>query len=393
MLKVYRFVTVSCAAVFILCSCALADEEAGQTPDWPWTVIGRVTDGQGNGLADVEVWASCGSHSMMPTGHAKTGADGYYRLKFGPQMVVHDESGEIDVEKSIEKTHPQPAFISPCRAGYYEENLARHGALSMARELPKPPDDRFPPDKTILPNKPGRVDFVLVPAASMSGRVVDQNGAPVKNERFYVGGDEMSPGAAVLCQFTTDDSGEFSVANVPLKSYHVRPADNLTHPRSEDLTFSRPGPHEVSVVLNREKQTLGAELVGTPEEKPAARENTPPRELLKHYLGEAQLPDSLYKAYADLVKAIQTGEQGNIERHCLPFSVTFTTKDRPPASREYGQDINMPFLKDGFHKYIFSFEERPDDTYLIHTGSTYMFFVETKTAGWKLYRYGDKPIE
>ena len=117
------------------------------------------------------------------------------------------------------------------------------------------------------------------------------------------------------------------------------------------------------------------------------------KELLKDYHGEVQLPNDLYDAYAAFTKTIETGDQGDIQKHCLPHSVTFTTAARSEKTREYGPDINLPFLKKGFHKYILNLRKDSEDTYLIRTGSSYMWWVRTKSEGWKLYRYGDKPIE
>lgn len=116
------------------------------------------------------------------------------------------------------------------------------------------------------------------------------------------------------------------------------------------------------------------------------------KDLLKH-AREVQLPEELYEAYAAFVKAVETGDQGEIKKHCLPHSVTFTTEPRPEKGREYGRDMNIPFLKNGFYKNILSLRKDSTDTFLIRTGSSYMWFVKTKSEGWKLYRYGDKPIE
>jgi hypothetical protein len=127
------------------------------------------------------------------------------------------------------------------------------------------------------------------------------------------------------------------------------------------------------------------------------RQSHPPEpplyKLLVEYRGDVTLPDDLYTVYAQLVAAVETGDQGAIQQYCLPQAVTFTTGARPEASREYGQDMNLPFLKRGFHKYILNLRKDSDDSYLIRTGSSYLFFVRTKRGGWKLYRYGDKPIE
>ncbi len=70
-----------------------------------------------------------------------------------------------------------------------------------------------------------------------------------------------------------------------------------------------------------------------------------------------------------------------------------TIAPRVEKVREYGPDINIPFLTKGFHKYILNLRKDSEDTYLIRTGSSYTWFVRTKSEGWKLYRYGDKPIK
>lgn len=119
----------------------------------------------------------------------------------------------------------------------------------------------------------------------------------------------------------------------------------------------------------------------------------PSEALLKGYRGQGRLPKDLYDTYAELVKAIETADQADIQGYCLPHSVTFTTGVRPEKSREYGADMNIPFLKKGFRKDILNLRKDSEDTYLIRTGTSYLFFVRTKTTGWKLYRYGDKPIE
>jgi len=124
-----------------------------------------------------------------------------------------------------------------------------------------------------------------------------------------------------------------------------------------------------------------------------AQEKTPHKELLNDYRGEVQLPDDLYDVYAAFVKSVETADQSAIQKHCLPHSVNFTTGARPEKTREYGQDINIPFLRNGFHKFILNLRQDSEDTYLIRSGSSYMWFVKTKSEGWKLYRYGDKPIE
>ena len=115
------------------------------------------------------------------------------------------------------------------------------------------------------------------------------------------------------------------------------------------------------------------------------------RELMKHP-NQGQVPDDLYRAYDALVKAIETGDQVEIKKHCLPHAITFTTEPRPEKGQEFGQDMNMAFLEKGFHKYIQNVANVSEEVIAIRTGSTHMSFVKTKSGKWMLYRYFDKPI-
>jgi hypothetical protein len=117
------------------------------------------------------------------------------------------------------------------------------------------------------------------------------------------------------------------------------------------------------------------------------------RPLLKNYSGKEPVPDALYQTYAKLVDAMAAGDEDDIRRFCLPRSVTFTREARPAQTREYGQDVNLPFPKSGFSNEILTAEPRDDGCYLIRTATSVLFFVQTKGGDWKLYRYYDKPTE
>ena len=121
-----------------------------------------------------------------------------------------------------------------------------------------------------------------------------------------------------------------------------------------------------------------------------AEDNEAPRSLLREYRGDVKMPDGLYETYAELVKVMR-GDHEQIKEFCLPHAITITTGGRPKEMREYGP-MNLPFLMSGFHANILHLRKDSEDTYLIRTGSSYLYFVRTKTMGWKLYHYGDKPI-
>ena len=116
-------------------------------------------------------------------------------------------------------------------------------------------------------------------------------------------------------------------------------------------------------------------------------------EFLKFYKGDVELPEGLVELYGKLLNAIENGDQGDICQHCLPSCVSFTIKERPEKSRDFGHDINIPFLKSGFDKYVRSIRKDGEGCYLIRTNSTAMWFIETKSMGWRLYKYFDKPMQ
>ena len=117
------------------------------------------------------------------------------------------------------------------------------------------------------------------------------------------------------------------------------------------------------------------------------------QELLKQYKGEVVLPQELYQAYSNLVAAFQTGRKEEIEKFCMPDKIKFTTAPRSKDNRQYGQEINIPFLKDGFDQFILNLRKDSETEYLIRTGSTALWFSRTEEGKWKLSKYLDKPIE
>jgi hypothetical protein len=117
------------------------------------------------------------------------------------------------------------------------------------------------------------------------------------------------------------------------------------------------------------------------------------KELLKQYKGEVVLPEELYQTYTNLVAALETGNQKEIEKFCLVGKIKFTSDPREKGNEDYGQDIAFPFLKNGFAKTILNLRKDSDTEYLIRTGSTALWFTKTQDGKWKLSKYLDKPIE
>ena len=100
-------------------------------------------------------------------------------------------------------------------------------------------------------------------------------------------------------------------------------------------------------------------------------------------------PEKLRLTYAAFVASVETGGQAAF---CLPHGVEVNPQ-ADPKREEYGTGINIPWMKTHFSPHVWSCRKDPNDTFLIRTGSSYLFWVQTRAGEWKLYRYGDKPIE
>ena len=50
-------------------------------------------------------------------------------------------------------------------------------------------------------------------------------------------------------------------------------------------------------------------------------------------------------------------------------------------------------MKNGFSPQVRNLRKEGDDYYLIRTNSTAIWFVQSKSGAWKVYRYSDMPID
>jgi hypothetical protein len=123
--------------------------------------------------------------------------------------------------------------------------------------------------------------------------------------------------------------------------------------------------------------SVGAAWTAATFAAPEAPREPVPHPLLRKYQGKEAIPDGLVRAYAAFVAAIPDGEVG---RFCLPHAVTVTRDPRPFQDREYGTEMNLPFLRKGFAADVLSFRKEPDDSYLIRTGTSALWFVETRSG-------------
>ena len=128
---------------------------------------------------------------------------------------------------------------------------------------------------------------------------------------------------------------------------------------------------------------------GTSETELTAKE----KDLLSQYHGEVELPNSLLRAYWQFTEATEDATKDKLKGFTLPYAVSFTTVARGEANNEYGVDMNLPFLKTAFHKQIMNLRMESEYCFLLRTGTSYIRYIKTASGDWKIYNYGDKPIE
>jgi beta-lactamase regulating signal transducer with metallopeptidase domain len=188
---------------------AAQDQDQGKQaidPNRPWTVFGRVIDASGKPLPGVTVHASTGMGSLRRTGEAASDVDGRYRFDFGPGFARANDPVQL-----------QAATISAHKPGFAEKNLSRQGDLRAAFQLPANDAElgKTAKDQVFLPGKPKQIDFVMVPAAKVAGTLIDKDERPLAGWSVALTGDALPPSSNVVGSATTNEKGEFVLADVP----------------------------------------------------------------------------------------------------------------------------------------------------------------------------------
>ena len=162
---------------------------------------------------------------------------GVTRCVSGPAYAVWmSQSGEWRV-------YMQAATITAGKPGYFEVNLSHQGDLRMAYTIPKPENAwHASPEKTVLPDKPYRLDFTMAPAANVRLRLFDSDGKPMANKEVWVTGPELPPSSSVLAGLKTDADGRASF-EAPCKRFwfELPGADRGTQAKSDMVMFEKPG--------------------------------------------------------------------------------------------------------------------------------------------------------
>lgn len=191
----------------VLAENSKSDDAQAPKQEPPWSVFGKVVDGEGKPVAGAKVWASAGIGTLFTTGSAETDDQGRYDFHFGPGVT-------FGIEDPVQL---QMATIMVSKPGFFEKNLSRQGNLRMARKAPEasaaPGAERK--DDIILPNEPRAVVFVLLPAAHLSGTLIDADAKPLAGYRISLTGDDLPPSSSVVGSTKSDEKGQFKLTEIP----------------------------------------------------------------------------------------------------------------------------------------------------------------------------------
>ncbi len=230
-----------------------ADEQ--MQSNLPWRARGKVVDGDGKPLAGVTVRAATGIGTLHGGGSGGTDEDGRYDFRFGMGIMFgRGDDGTLSPQT-------QYALISARLDDHFEQNFSRHGNGVASLEPVSAEDAEkwgVEPDQVCLPDKPREVNFVMLPAAKVSGVLIGEDDQPLKNYSVSLTGEKLPPGSSVLAQVRTDGNGRFEITEIPttiLYQFEVRkPRSELKPPwddswASPPLTFVDPGDNDLRTTL------------------------------------------------------------------------------------------------------------------------------------------------
>lgn len=133
---------------------------------FPFYVFGRVTDENGEPLADVEVQAATGHGTLAIGGSVQTDADGRYQLYFEPSLrVQRSDTTPLSVGT-------QAAIISASKPGWEETNDNEQGGLLMSDHEPSIRKEieengsyweADSIEEVVLPGTPREINFTMRP--------------------------------------------------------------------------------------------------------------------------------------------------------------------------------------------------------------------------------------
>lgn len=218
----------------------------------PFCVYGQVIDANGSPMPGVTVRASCGWHTLMPTGSTTTDEHGRYKLYFRPGMrfkIADTDQWGVGF---------QAASIMAEKENFYEINLCKDGNLAMAGSEKQAAEHPYRGNfkGIVYPNQPHELNFKMAPAASIKGIVTGPDGKPLPGFQLYMTGPDLYPSSSALVNITTDETGKFSVGSVPLRQYRFEHSVDGAPALGAWITYQFPAVYHFEIVYDKSKQQL-----------------------------------------------------------------------------------------------------------------------------------------
>jgi len=233
----------------------LSYEQALESASKPMIVTGTVTDSAGAPVEGVIIRATTSSDpTPVETARVKSGADGRYTLRFGAK------------KGQVVDSFSQQAVISASKDGFYDRDFLDHGVFQITNLSAVQPG----PEETatyLRPFAPFTLNFTMLAAATIKGRVVDAKGKPLAGRQVQAQCRVKEGSAPVLASAKTDKEGRFVLRDVPAIDVFMRiylPDDSQFV--SDLLDLEKPGAYELEFVWDEAKSDVSMRVISQPGE-------------------------------------------------------------------------------------------------------------------------------
>ena len=182
-----------------------------------WIVTGTVRDLQKRPMKGVLVEVYTEFHPTTRIAVARTNREGEYSLLFRMDLRTLNEWRGLTVAPRI--------------AGFVDDDFGRSGELTMLLREGEKIKNRFS-EKNAIVGEPVTADFLIQPAATVTGQIRDSNGKPWADSYLGLKFEGQRRGYSVVSS-GTDKDGNFRMTNVPTE----KPLQLITSRPNRDETI------------------------------------------------------------------------------------------------------------------------------------------------------------